>query len=191
MPKKVAVGNLYEIRIHLMYFEPAIWRRVVVVPHDITLAKLHTVIQVAMGWEDSHLHEFQIGKERYGPVMPDPFGFDEPPVDERIVQLYGVAKPKAKFIYQYDFGDDWLHELHIEREMEPQSARRHAGCIAGENAGPPEDCGGPPGYANLLEILSNPAHEEYGPMREWVGDDFDPRHFDLVATDRRISRLKV
>ena len=190
MPKKKEVVDLYEIRITLMYLEPAIWRRVVV-PKDITLGALHAVIQIAMGWEDGHLHEFQIGKKRYGRMMPNSLGFDDSPVEEEIVHLNGVAKPRAKFIYQYDFGDDWLHEIHVEREVVSETGKRKARCIAGEHACPPEDCGGANGYVNILEILADTAHEEYGEMREWIGDDFDPHHFDVALTDRRVSSLKV
>jgi hypothetical protein len=190
MPKTMGAADLYEIKITLMYLEPAIWRRVTV-PKDITLGSLHAVIQVAMGWDDEHLHEFQIGKKRYGPVMSDPFGDDEAIVDEEIVHLNGVAKPRAKFIYQYDFGDDWLHEIHIEREVASATAKRKARCVAGENACPPEDCGGPAGYANMLEVLADPAHEDYDEMREWVADDFDPHRFDVAFTDRRVSKVKV
>lgn len=190
MPRAKEAVGLYEIKITLMYLDPAIWRRVVV-PKDITLDHLHAVIQVAMGWEDDHLHEFQIGKKRYGRVMSDSFGLDDPPVDEEIVHLNGVAKPKAKFLYQYDFGDDWLHEIRIEREVAAETGKRKARCIAGEHACPPEDCGGVSGYSNMMEILADPAHEEYGEMQEWAGDDFDPHLFDLAKTDRRMSSLKV
>ncbi len=182
--------RLYEIKITLMDVEPAIWRRVVV-PRDITLGHLHAVIQVAMGWEDDHLHQFVIGRKRYERSMPDPFGTDEPPVDEDIVHLNGVAKPKAKFTYQYDFGDDWMHTIEIEREVESDSVKRKARCMAGEHACPPEDCGGPYGYAGMVEILSDPKHEQYGETVEWLGDEFEPLRFDLALTDRRLSSLKV
>lgn len=191
MPKKKQPAALYEIRIALKVLKPTIWRRVAV-PKDITLGDLHTVIQIAMGWDDDHLHEFQIGETRYGRVMLEPSVFDDsPPVDEDIVHLNGVAKPKAKFKYWYDFGDDWMHEIRIEREVEPLTGNRSTRCIAGQNACPPEDCGGFPGYADLIEILADPAHEQYEEMSEWVGDDFDPNTFDVALADRRLSRLKV
>lgn len=190
MPSKKKPVMLYEIKITLMYLEPTIWRRVQV-PTNIMLGDLHTVIQIAMGWEDDHLHEFQINKKRYGRMMPDPFGFDDPPVNEDIVHLNGVAKPKAKFTYIYDFGDDWMHEIRIEREVESETGKRNARCIAGEHACPPEDCGGVPGYADMVAILADPAHEEYGEMREWVGDDFDPMQFERERVDRRLSALKL
>jgi hypothetical protein len=183
-------AEVYEVRITLMYLDPPIWRRVLV-PRDVTLGNLHRVIQVAMGWEDYHLHEFQIGKKRYGGAQADPFGFDDAPINEDTVRLDEVAKPKAKFVYQYDFGDDWLHEIEVERGVEAPTGKRKARCIGGEHACPPEDCGGVPGYADLIGILNDPKHEEHGQMLEWVGADFDPMHFDQKRTDRRLSSLKV
>jgi len=190
MASKKEAASLYEIKITLMDVSPAIWRRVTV-PRDITLGKLHDVIQVAMGWDDGHLHEFLIGRKRYGPLMHDSFAFGDPLVNEDIVYLNGVLKPKAKCVYQYDFGDDWRHEIHIEREIEPDAIRRQASCIAGENACPPEDCGGPYGYLDLVSILSDPQHEEHDEMQEWTGENFDPGHFDLASTDRRLSHIKI
>lgn len=183
--------RLYEVKLTLMYVEPVVWRRVQV-PRDITLGKLHDVIQVAMGWDDGHLHEFVIGRKRYGRLMSEAMDFgDASAVDEGIVHLNGVAKPKAKFVYLYDFGDGWEHEVRIERELESDTSKRQAHCIAGENACPPEDCGGVPGYLDMLEIIADPQHTEYERMSEWLGDDFDPRHFDLDKTNNRVRRLKV
>jgi hypothetical protein len=190
MKSKQKTASLYEIKITLMNMAPSIWRRVTV-PLDITLGNLHTVIQIAMGWEDDHLHEFLIGRKRYGPVIPDKAGFGEPAVNEDIVCLNGVAKPHAKFIYHYDFGDDWRHEIHIEREIEEDLNPRQVRCVAGENACPPEDCGGPYGYFDLIAILRDAQHEEHNAMQEWIGEDFDPKYFDLASIDRRLSKLKA
>lgn len=190
MAVKQAAVKSYEVKIVLMDLAPMIWRRVSV-PRDIKLGDLHNVIQIAMGWEDCHLHEFLIGRKRYGPMVADPFGFDDPAVDEVIVHLNGVAKPRAKFIYHYDFGDDWRHEIHIEREVELTSNKRQARCLAGENACPPEDCGGPYGYPNLVAILADPRHDEHDEIREWIGDDFDPLRFDLALINRRLSKCKI
>ena len=190
MVTKQEAVPLYEIKITLKDIKPEIWRRVIV-PRDITLGHLHRVIQIVMGWEDCHLHEFMIGRKRYGPLMDDPFSFDEPPVNEDIVHLNGVAKPKAKFDYHYDFGDDWRHEIHIEREVEATPVKRQVRCIAGEYACPPEDSGGPFHYPELMRILSDPQHEEHDRMQEWIGEDFDPLHFDPTSVNRRLSRSKV
>lgn len=190
MASKKAPLRLYTLKLTLLHLKPAVWRRVQV-PCDITLARLHDLIQVVMPWEDAHLHEFIVGRMRYGTPEPDPMGFGDPPGDERIVRLNDVAKPKAKFQYVYDFGDGWDHEVRIDGEMVSERGKREAVCVAGENACPPEDCGGVPGYLSMLDILVDKKHEEYGETREWLGDDFDPRHFDVDDTNKMLRRLKV
>jgi hypothetical protein len=188
MPSKGPIG-MYEIKITLKGMKPPIWRRVAV-PCDITLAGLHDVIQVAMGWQDCHLHEFEIGDERYGPVASEAFDFDDGRADEGRARLNKIAGPNAKFLYCYDFGDDWTHEIRIERET-AAGGQRDVRCLAGKNACPPEDCGGPYGYASLLAILADPEHEEHEEMLEWAGDDVDPHAFDAKQTDRLLSLVKV
>lgn len=190
MPSRKKPVALYEIRITLLHLKPAIWRRVGV-PKDITLGGLHDVIQVAMGWEDAHMHEFNINKKRYGPEMPNPFDPADSTIDEDTVRLSDIAKPKAKFLYWYDFGDDWMHELEIERETESDTGKRNARCLAGELACPPDDCGGPPGYAEMLAVLSDPSHENRDELLEWMGEDFDPAQFDLQAVDKQLARFKL
>lgn len=188
MPSKVLAGA-YQIKITLKEMKPPIWRRVTV-PRDITLAGLHRVIQRAMGWEDCHLHEFVIDDKRYGPAEAEQFDFDDRPANEGKARLNKVAGPNAKFRYCYDFGDDWIHDILIEREVASEGERK-ARCLAGKNACPPEDCGGPYGYADLLAILADPEHEEHEQMLEWVGDDLDPHAFDAKQTDRLLSLVKV
>lgn len=190
MSSKPQQVSFYEIKITLIETEPTVWRRVMV-PRDITLACLHEVIQIAMGWDDDHLHDFAIGRKRYAPLMESSFRFGDAPVNEDIVRLNGVAKPKAKFLYTYDFGDSWRHEIQIEREIVVQTEQRQASCIAGENACPPEDCGGTWGYSGMVAIIADPQHEHYEETMERVGDDFDPRRFDLAEADRRLALLPV
>jgi hypothetical protein len=188
MPSKAAAG-VYQIKVTLKGIKPPIWRRVAV-PCDITLAALHNVIQRAMGWQDCHLHEFIIGAKRYGAAEDEEFDFGDGRADEGKARLNKVAGPNAKFRYCYDFGDDWIHEILIEREI-ASDGERMARCLAGKNACPPEDCGGPYGYANLLSILADPEHEEHEEMLEWAGDDLDPSAFDAKQTDRLLSLVKV
>jgi hypothetical protein len=188
MASKVPAGA-YQIKITLKGMKPPIWRRVSV-PSDITLAGLHYVIQRAMGWEDCHLHEFVIGGKRYGPAEAEEFDFGDRRADEGKARLNRVAGLNAKFRYCYDFGDDWIHEILIEREIASEGERK-ARCLAGKNACPPEDCGGPYGYADLLAILADPAHEEHEEMLDWAGDDLDPHAFDAKQTDSLLSRVKV
>lgn len=188
MPSKVPVCG-YQIKVTLKGVKPSIWRRIAV-PSDITLARLHAVIQLAMGWQDCHLHEFVIDGKRYGCATPDAFDFNEELIDEGRARLNKVSRPNAKFRYCYDFGDDWVHEIHIEREL-ASDGERVARCLAGKNACPPEDCGGPFGYDHLLAVLADPEDEEHEEMLEWVSDDFDPCAFDAGEVDRLVSQVKV
>jgi len=161
-------GKIYQVKITLKYVRPPIWRRVQV-RGDITLAKLHEIIQIAMGWFDSHLHQFRMGKVYYG--TPDIDEFSELNLkDDSKAQLGRVlTKLKQKLIYEYDFGDGWEHEILLEKILPPEPGVRYPRCIGGARACPPEDCGGPGGYAELLEALpqtvvrgapGQPAHEQ-------------------------------
>ena len=190
MAAKKAELALYEIKILLQDSEPPIWRRVRV-PRDILLFDLHTVIQFAMGWQNDHLHEFVIAKKRYGEPQSDQFDFGMDVVDEGIVRLNGVAKKNAKFLYLYDFGDDWRHLIHIEREIIDPANTRSVICCDGANACPPEDIGGIYGYAEKVAILADANDPEHKEMRKWMGEDFDPSHFDLALTNQCLAGLEV
>lgn len=166
--------KIHKIKITLKHIKPSIWRRIEV-PADIRLGKLHDVIQIAMGWTDSHLHAFIVGHTQYG--VPDPeFGGDMN--NERNVRLDSIVKEGGKLIYEYDFGDGWVHEIKVEKVLDADPAVRYPRCTAGKRACPPEDCGGPYGYAELLQALKDPSHPEHEDMLEWLGDEFDPEAFD-------------
>lgn len=192
MANKQEPRKMYEIKISLSESNPLIWRRVQV-PRDLTLYQLHQVIQTAMGWDDEHLHEFKIGQKRYASSRNEYADFDNSMGNEDIARLNGVAKPKSKtkIIYTYDFGDSWQHDIQIECELESDSPERQARCVAGENACPPEDSGGLYGYYDKLDTLDDPLDSEYEHTREWLGEDFDPKHFDREVTNRRLSQLEV
>ena len=148
------------------------------------MARLHDVIQRAMGWQDYHLHEFEIGDVRYG--IDD--GEDwEPPKDERRARLHQVAPLGISFAYQYDFGDCWDHEIEVEALLPQDAGRLYPVCIDGEGACPPEDCGGPSGFAEMVEVLADPDHEEHESMRMWAGEGYDPERFDLAAVNETLS----
>ena len=153
------------------------------VPVDIPLAQLHLVLQAALGWENSHLHGFVIGRVRIG--MPDPMGFENV-VDERKVRLHEIARARSRFSYEYDFGDGWEHDILVEKALVAEPGMTYPRCIAGLRACLPEDCGGPWGYADLLAALADPDHENHEDKKEWLGGDFDPESFDLAATDARL-----
>ncbi len=165
----------YQIKITLMGIEPPVWRRIQV-PADITLEALHDIAQIAMGWEDAHLHLFIVNGEEYGATDPE---FGTTIHDEREALLGQLAKPGDRLAYVYDFGDDWEHEIRIERVLHVETTEGLPRCIGGERACPPEDCGGAPGYARLLQILADPDHEEHEDMLDWLGDEaLDPEAFD-------------
>ncbi len=180
---------VYQLKVTLNRIRPAIWRRLLV-PGDINLGKLHRIMQAAMGWEDYHLHLFEIGGILYmAPSPDDPFAPGEK--NERRVKLADVAPPeKAKFLYKYDFGDGWEHTILVEKVLPPNPELRHAVCLAGKRSCPPEDCGGPWGYADFLEAIRDPDHEEHEGFLNWVGGEFDPEEFDLNSINDELARLR-
>jgi hypothetical protein len=181
---------LYELKITLRGSKPAIWRRVQV-PGSVNLNRLHDVIQVAMGWTDSHLHQFVDGPVIYSVPSGDDFSRAEQR-DERRYRLAEAARhQKASLIYEYDFGDGWTHEIVVQKILPPDPQTKHAVCLDGKNACPPEDCGGIRGYYRLLKVISNPNHEEHQEMLDWLGDPFDPGHFDLQEINAQLRRLKI
>jgi len=183
-------ATMYQLKITLP--DLPVWRRLRV-RGDVNLGLLHAVIQVAMGWTNSHLHQFSIGKKRYSdPRTNDDMGFGEPDLDEeKAVLMEVVPRAKTKFIYEYDFGDSWEHYITVEKIHEPDTA--HTGiaeCLDGACACPPEDCGGIGGYADLLEIIKDPNHEEHESMMEWLGGEFDPNAFDIEKVNKYLKKLK-
>lgn len=181
---------LYQLKITLRDIKPPIWRRVLV-SGGCTLAQLHTVIQAAMGWSDYHLHEFRVGREvRIGTADPE---WDAPGEvrDERKVFLSSLApEAKDKFTYAYDFGDGWEHTVLVEKLLPADPAAAVPVCLAGKGACPPEDCGGPWGYSEMLAILADPQDPEHAERLEWLGGAWDAAAFDLEATNRRLAPLR-
>jgi hypothetical protein len=179
-----------QLRIELAWIQPVIWRQIVV-PESITLPKLHQVIQVTMGWQDCHLHAFDIAGETYGVTDPD-FDFDDTMQSEQRVRL-GTALGRARsFRYTYDFGDSWEHLIKVEKRLDPDPEPAPCAlCIAGANACPPDDVGGEPGYINFVAAMADPQHPEHDEMLEWYGQAFDPACFDLVAVNRQLKKIKL
>jgi len=175
---------IYQLKITLQRSKPPIWRRVLV-PGDITLYRLHRIIQGAMGWWDSHLHQFIVGEVYYGePSSEDWYEVKS----ERRVRLNAIAPcEEFKFTYEYDFGDDWLHTVLVEKILPPDPAQKLPVCIKGKRACPPEDVGGVWGYEIFLEAINNPKHQEHASFLEWIGGSFDPEQFDLDAINARLK----
>jgi len=179
-----SAAPIYELKVALRDVEPAIWRRVQV-RSSISLARLHKVLQIVMGWSESHLHDFRSGAACYG--MPHP---DLPPrEDERKTVLGDVLRAAGdRLIYVYDFGDGWKHDVVLERVFAAELSCEYPRVIDGERACPPEDCGGVFGYVRLLDVLANRRHPQHGDLVDWVGGSFDPEAFDADELNRALRR---
>ncbi len=168
--------KIYQVKVTLKNIKPPIWRRLLVAS-NITLEDLNDIIQTVMGWDGYHLHQFKIGNRYYGESNSE---FADDLEDESKVKLSKAAsKEKAKFVYEYDFGDSWEHEILIEKILSMEPEKHYPVCIAGKRACPPEDVGGVWGYAEFLKAVKNPGHPEHEEMLDWIGGEFDPEEFDI------------
>jgi tetratricopeptide (TPR) repeat protein len=188
MPASTTPQQMLQLRITLLNVKPPVRRRVLV-SANLTFLQLHHVIQAAMGWEDCHMHEFEVGRERIGTSSKeDSFFGGETALPEGKHRLGETLASHKKFRYWYDFGDDWWHEITIEKRFDAKPDDPPVRLLDGENACPPEDCGGPWGYAELCAALSDPTHLEHAEMLEWVGGEFDPKVFDMETCAKQVSR---
>jgi len=182
--------EIYQIKVTLLGTSPSIWRRLLV-PANLTLGQLHDVLQLAMAWEDCHMHDFRIGQKRFGKPDPDDRLMGLTAVgNERTVRLFSaLGKVGAKAVYTYDFGDGWEHGIAVEKVLPPEAGHAYPVCVDGKRHAPPEDCGGVPGFYNLLEAIGDPKHDQHEEMRDWLGDDFDPEAFSVDDVNRRLAPL--
>jgi len=211
--------SIMTLRVTLNETKPPIWRRVAV-PSDITLGKLHEVIQIVMGWTDDHLHQFilrdkklkptpeeiarryredamdetfldRVGGQRFFVTKTTPSPTEMEGEDENAVTLGEVCpKVKSKLIYEYDFGDGWEHTVEVQKIIEPETSVEYPVCLAGKKACPPEDCGGVWGYYEMLEAIADPNHEQHEDIVEWLGDEFDPDAFDLKEVNAMLAEWR-
>jgi len=182
----VATDTVYQLHVQLAEIEPPIWRRLIV-PGQMTLFSFHRMLQVVMGWENYHLHQFIVGTAYYGEPDPD---FAYGMKDDRRIRLRNIAQQVGEsFLYEYDFGDSWRHVITVEDIQPGTQEQTTPRCLAGARACPPEDCGGVGGYDYLLETLHNPHHPEHTEMCEWVGEHFDPELFSLQAANSALAIL--
>jgi hypothetical protein len=174
------------LRIELLHIKPLVWRRLMV-PASIALPDLHLAIQGAMGWTNSHLHQFEIDGKSYG--EPDEYDEIEIVSEKGKKPSTALGKGVAEFIYQYDFGDKWQHRIVVEQTQKAHQAWSGPLCVAGERACPPEDIGGAYGYQEFLEAIADPEHDEHVHLLTWVGGIFDPDGFDINSANDRIAVL--
>ncbi len=188
--------NAVQIHVTLEDIAPTIWRRLVV-PITGSLSDLHQILQAAMGWTDSHLHQFEIGCLRFGDAdilnqdryEGDAQAFDASEVRLRDFLFHYDSHPT--FFYVYDFGDDWRHRVTLEKLLSLMPAPKVATCVEGARCCPPEDVGGPPGYFEFLRVLLTPEPdeiEEQKHLKRWSGGKFDPERFDVAKTDKVVRR---
>jgi|SRR5580704_3023197 hypothetical protein len=175
-----------QLRVTLKQITPTIWRRLLV-PGSVRLSKLHLMLQAAMGWTDSHLHDFRIGDTVYGTQIDD---YPDDEMNENDVTVVEVLREQRRFVYQYDFGDSWEHEIVVEARWSSPVGLKFGVCLDGQNACPPEDCGGCPGYADFVEAVADPNHEDHERCLRWVGGSFDPTAFDLAAANAALQRVR-
>jgi hypothetical protein len=192
-PKQAAKKQnaIYQFKITLLDIKPPIWRRIQV--PDGTLDELHEHIQTAMGWTNSHLHQFLIRGQRYGDpeLLNDGFDDDDDLIDATEVRLSQLLEKKRRafrFSYEYDFGDGWQHEIVYEGASPAEPRVRYPRCIEGARACPPDDCGGPWGYGDFLQAIRDPKHEDHETMLEWIGGAFDPEKFSPAVATKDMNR---
>jgi hypothetical protein len=177
--------NIYKLKIELEDIKPLIWRRVLV-DSDMDLSDLQLVIEAVMEWDGSHFHQF----EYKGYYFSDPAFELENVADSSQTTLSELlTKPKDKLSYTYDFGDDWGHIITLEEILPYDESETLPICIEASNASPPEDCGGPWGYMDMLEIIKNPNHTDFDATIEWLGEDFDSTAFDIDEINEALNGL--
>ena len=195
---KKTYNQVYQFKITLRDSKPPIWRRIQV-PETYSFWDLHVAIQDAMGWDDYHLHSFDMinphngYKESIGIPDDDSMWSTDTKAGWKMkIADYFTLDGNDKADYTYDFGDNWEHLIKLEKILPREKSVKYPVCVKGKRACPPEDCGGIWGYMDLLEILSDPNHREYKSWLEWLGGEIDPDDFDAknVIFDDPAKRLK-
>ena len=204
-PKRTWLPNptTLQLRVSLLGIRPPIWRRVLV-PSNGTAEYLHHVIQIAMGWQDGHMHHFFLGKRpdwimvEHPDVMNDSmFPASEEPntVDSTQITIGELfSRGDGRVMYEYDFGDGWRHDVKLEKELPVDPAQTLAWCLDGARACPPEDCGGVYGYSEIVQMVQDPKFKPEGRSREelldWLGEEYDPELFEVNEVNKEFGPAK-
>ncbi len=180
---------VYQLKVTLDGIKPSIWRRIQV-RGDITLFKLHKILQVVMGWQDHHLHQFVINGECYSVISIEADMLGDDFKDEKKFLLNRIIPgEKFKFTYEYDFGDGWDHTILAEKILRPEEELKAPVCLDGKRSAPPEDCGGEGGYHDVLKALKNPSRPDNAELLEWLGE-YDPEYFDADMVNKRLAKIR-
>ena len=184
----MAKNQVYQFKVTLRGIRPPIWRRFQVTD-DLTFYQFHRVLQEVMGWYGGHLHLFDLNGFQITDAETLDEGFIDGEDEQKARLKQHVRQEGQKFRYVYDFGDDWDHEVVLEKILPVEADVVYPRCLKGKRACPPEDCGGIWGYEELLEILADTDHAEHATYMEWVGDEFDPEAFDLEELNEILEEL--
>jgi hypothetical protein len=179
-----AKAKIYQLKITLSDSNPPIWRRINV-PATITLALLHEIVQVAMGWQNCHMYAFDYEEYSFGEVFPEDDNGMYPADKVRLNEV--LTKVRDKMAYVYDMGDNWQHQLVLEKILPPADITPN--CTHAAGACPPEDCGGLGGYYQLRQILLNPKDAGHARLKASLGGNFDPNFVDTAAINKKLAQL--
>ena len=186
------MDGIIQLKITIENSKPAIWRRVRV-EKQTTFFELHHIIQIVFGWQNYHAYEFFIDNHKLG--APDDYMKNVPSTDEGVIDARDITldslivQPRETFRYEYDFGDSWMHRIVVERFLPKEELAQYPYCMSGKYSSPPEDCGGMPGYYDLLRILKDKKHRDHKEMVKWAGRNFNPEHFDKEELNKKLLHL--
>lgn len=183
------MNETISLKITLNKTNPSIWRTVLV-PSSVTFFDLHHIIQISMGWKNSHLFEFQVGDYKIGYIDPNEAFEDTADAGEVTVDLL-LMKPGLTFTYLYDFGDYWQHRVEVEKISVKEEGEVYPVCTEGELACPPEDCGGIHGFYENLAILKNKKHRDHASVKRWSGRGYDPEKFNIEKVNKELPRFRL
>lgn len=188
MKQNKAQSQMLQFRVSVKDVKPEIWRKLLV-SSDVTLERLHAILQILMGWRDNHLYAFVTNGKRYFPPSEhdDEAMGKKNSIRTKLSKI--VAKEAVAITYEYDFGDRWEIELCNEPSNEGFQQKQLTECIEGSRHGPIEDSGGSREYMEKARIYGNPRHKRYQEIRAFIGPTFDPEAFDLLRTNEMLKEI--
>ena len=182
------MSDIIQLKITLQDTEPPIWRTVQV-DKNISFFDLHHIIQISMGWTNSHLFEFMIHGYKIG-WMDKTNEFENPIDANNVILGLTLTNPKETFDYIYDFGDDWTHLIELEGFLPADTNLTYPICIDGALACPKENCHGVDGHYHNLEIIKDTEHPEYADTKRWLGRGYNPNKFDIDKVNKELPKFK-